>query len=127
MSQTRNDHYVPQWYQPGFFEPNCSSIALVDMMPERRILPNGHVTTQNGAWNDTPTSKAFVQRDLYSTFFGTSVDDGIERLLFADIDGRGSQALRALSSTDVRDLVSRCAMLIAFRNWLNCNVSAFAN
>ncbi|WP_377799781.1 DUF4238 domain-containing protein [Bosea eneae] len=59
--------------------------------------------TQNGAWNDTPTSKAFVQKDLYSTFFGTSVNDEIERRLFGDIDGRGSQAVRAFSGSDVTE------------------------
>lgn len=103
MSKTRNNHYVPQWYQEGFFEPGRSSLAFVDMTPERKVLPNGRVITQNGAWNDTPTSKAFVQRDLYSTFFGTSVNDEIERRLFGDIDGRGSQAVRAFAGADVRE------------------------
>ena len=28
---------------------------------------------------DAPTSRAFCARDLYSTFFGTSVNDEIER------------------------------------------------
>ncbi|WP_199085493.1 DUF4238 domain-containing protein [Bosea sp. ASV33] len=101
MSKTRNNHYVPQWYQEGFFEPGRSSLAFVDMAPDRKILPDGRVITQNGAWNDTPTSKAFVQRDLYSTFFGTSVNDEIERRLFGDIDGRGSQAIRAFTGTNV--------------------------
>ncbi|MGO4665491.1 DUF4238 domain-containing protein [Bosea sp. 2RAB26] len=101
MSKTRNNHYVPQWYQEGFFEPGRSSLAFVDMTPDRKILPDGRVITQNGAWNDTPTSKAFVQRDLYSTFFGTSVNDEIERRLFGNIDGRGSQAVRAFAGTDV--------------------------
>lgn len=101
MSKTRNNHYVPQWYQEGFFEPGRSSLAFVDMTPESKILPDGRVITQNGAWNDTPTSRAFVQKDLYSTFFGTSVNDEIERHLFGDIDGRGSQAVRAFVGTDV--------------------------
>lgn len=103
MSKTRNNHYVPQWYQEGFFEPGRSSLAYVDMTPERKILPDGRVITQNGAWNDTPTSKAFGQEDLYSTFFGTSVNDEIERHLLGDIDGRGSQAVRAFSGADVRE------------------------
>ncbi|RVI87316.1 DUF4238 domain-containing protein [Sinorhizobium medicae] len=103
MSKTRNNHYVPQWYQEGFFEPGRSSLSFVDMTPEQKTLPDGRVITQNGAWNDTPTSKAFVQKDLYSTFFGTSVNDEIERRLFGDIDGRGSQAVRAFSGTDVRE------------------------
>ncbi len=101
MSITRNNHYVPQWYQEGFFEPGRKTLAYVDMRPDQRVLPDGRLITQNGAWNDTPTSKAFCQRDLYSTFFGTSVNDEIERRLFGDVDTKGSQAVRAFIGTDV--------------------------
>jgi hypothetical protein len=102
MSATRNNHYVPQWYQEGFFEPGRKSLAFVDMTPDKKVLPNGRVITQNSAWNDTPTSKAFFEKDLYSTFFGTFVDDEIERRLFGDVDTRGSQAVRAFIGTDKR-------------------------
>jgi len=103
MSVTRNNHYVPQWYQEGFFEPGRSSIAYVDMTPDRRVLPDGRVIVQNSAWDDTSTSRAFRQKDLYSTFFGTSVNDEIERRLFGNIDGRGSKAVRAFIGTDERE------------------------
>ena len=103
MSVTRNNHYVPQWYQEGFFEPGHSSLAYVDMTPDRRIFPDGRVIVQNSAWDDTSTSKAFRQKDLYSTFFGTSVNDEIERRLFGDIDGRGSKAVRAFIGADERE------------------------
>ena len=103
MSVTRNNHYVPQWYQEGFFEPGRSSLAYVDMTPDRKVLPDGRVITQRGAWDETPTSMAFRQKDLYSTFFGTSVNDEIERRLFGDVDGRGSKAVRAFIGTDVSE------------------------
>jgi hypothetical protein len=103
MSVTRNNHYVPQWYQEGFFDPGRSSLAYVDMTPDRRVLPDGREIVQRGEWNDTPTSKAFRQKDLYSTFFGRSVDDEIERRLFGDVDARGSKAVRAFIGTDVRE------------------------
>src|SRR5450631_1638502 len=103
MSVTRNNHYVPQWYQEGFFEPGRSSLAYVDMTPDRQVLADGRVITQRGAWDDTPTSLAFRQKDLYSTFFGTSVNDEIERRLFGDVDTRGSQAIRAFIGTDMRE------------------------
>ncbi len=103
MSVTRNNHYVPQWYQEGFFEPGRKSLAYVDMTPDQKVLPDGRVITQNGAWSDTPTSRAFFQTDLYSTFFGTSVNDEIERRLFGDVDTRGSQAVRAFIGTDMRE------------------------
>ena len=103
MSVTRNNHYVPQWYQEGFFEPGRSSLAYVDMAPDQKVLPDGRVIVQNSAWDDTSTSRAFRQKDLYSTFFGTSVNDEIERRLFGDIDGRGSKAVRAFIGTDVSE------------------------
>jgi len=80
----------PAWYQQGFFEPSRSSLAYVDMTPDRRVLPDGRVIVQNYAWDDTSTSRAFRQKDLYSTFFGTTVNDEIERRLFG-ISTAGAQ------------------------------------
>ena len=103
MSITRNNHYVPQWYQQGFFEPGRSSLAYVDLTPDRKVLADGREIIQRGAWDETPTSIAFRQKDLYSTFFGTSVNDEIERRLFGNIDTRGSKAVRAFAGTDVQE------------------------
>ena len=100
MSVTRNNHYVPQWYQEGFFEAGRSSNAYVDITPDQKVLADGRVIVQNSA-DSTPTTRAFCRRDLYSTFFGTSVNDEIERRLFGDVDGRGSKAVRAFIGTDM--------------------------
>lgn len=102
MSTTRNNHYVPQWYQEGFFEPGQNTLAYLDMQPCRKVLRNGRVIIANSLF-DAPTSRAFRQLDLYSTFFGTSVNDEIERRLFGNIDGRGSKAVRAFVGADVRE------------------------
>ena len=48
MSITRNNHYVPQWYQEGFFEPGRSSLAYVDLTPDQKVLPDGRVIVQRG-------------------------------------------------------------------------------
>ena len=64
MSKTRNNHYVPEWYQERFFEPGRSSLAYVDMTPDRKVLPDGRVITQNGAWYDTLTSSAIFTKAL---------------------------------------------------------------
>jgi hypothetical protein len=77
MSKTRNNHYVPQWYQEGFFEIGSKTLAYLDMKPPQRILDGGRVITERALF-DAPTSRAFRQLDLYSTFFGTSVNDEIE-------------------------------------------------
>jgi hypothetical protein len=77
LSVTRNSHQ--NGAKRGFFELGRSSLACVDMTPDRQVLTDGRVITQIGAWDDTPTSLAFRQKDLYSTFFGASVNDEIER------------------------------------------------
>lgn len=100
MSKTRNNHYVPQWYQEGFFEIGRNTLAYLDMKPPQRVLDDGRVITERSLF-DAPKSRAFRQLDLYSTFFGTSVNDEIERRLFGDIDARGSSAVRAFAGPDV--------------------------
>ncbi len=99
MLGARKNHYVPQWYQEGFLEPGRNTLAYLDLTPRQRTLGEGRVITERALF-DAPTSRAFFQTDLYSTFFGTSVNDEIERRLFGDIDARGSGAVRAFVDTD---------------------------
>src|SRR5690606_40938333 len=97
MTKTRNNHYVPQWYQEGFLEPGWKTYSYLDLKPPQHVLSDGRVVTERSQFL-SPTSRAFCQRDLYSTFFGTSVNDEIERKLFGDIDARGAHAVRAFVS-----------------------------
>ncbi len=99
MTKTRKNHYVPQWYQEGFFEPGRTTYAYLDLTPKQHTLPDGRLVPGKSKF-DAPTARAFWQRDLYSTFFGTSVNDEIERKLFGDIDGRGALAVRAFIGGD---------------------------
>ncbi|MGF1631250.1 MAG: DUF4238 domain-containing protein [Kiloniellaceae bacterium] len=101
MTMTRNNHYVPQWYQKGFFEPGWGTYSYLDLAPPQTTLPDGRIIVGRSKFN-SPTSRAFSRRDLYSTFFGTSVNDEIERKLFGDIDTRGADAIRAFAGEDVR-------------------------
>jgi hypothetical protein len=100
MSKTRNNHYVPQWYQEGFLEPSRNTLAYLDITPPKKLLDDGRLIVARARF-DAPASRAFRQKDLYSTFFGTSVNDEIERRLFGDIDARGSNAVRAFAGTDI--------------------------
>jgi hypothetical protein len=102
MSKTRNNHYVPRWYQEEFFEFDRNTLAYLDLTPTQKVLDDGRVITEKAIF-DAPTSRAFRQTDLYSTFFGTSVNDEIERRMFGDIDARGSNSVRAFAGTDVRE------------------------
>jgi hypothetical protein len=59
MSKTRNNHYVSQWYQEGFFEIGRSSLAYLDMKPPQSILDGGRVITERALF-DAPTSRGWL-------------------------------------------------------------------
>ena len=99
MSLTRDNHYVPQWYQRLFLDPGESTLAYLDMAPERRRLEDGREIVGKAQFR-SPPKRCFFQTDLYSTFFGTLVNDEIERKLFGAIDDRGSKAIKAFLGTD---------------------------
>ncbi len=99
MAPTRDNHYVPRWYQKRFLEPGHSSLAYLDLAPDVRILGDGHRVTMPSTTRRS-TKSCFFRTDLYSTFFGTEVNDEIERRLFGDIDTRGADAVRAFAATD---------------------------
>lgn len=99
MSKTRDNHYVPEWYQKGFWERGQRTLAYLNLAPETFRRSDGSIGHKR-ALHDAPPSRAFVQTDLYSTFFGSTVDDEIERKLFGDIDTRGAIAIRAFAKGD---------------------------
>jgi len=101
MSGSRNNHYVPQWHQASFIEPGRRTLAYLDLDPRHRTLPDRRVVVERSRF-ESPTSRCFVQRDLYSTFFGTSVNDEIERMLFGGIDAAGAQAVRAVNKIIIK-------------------------
>lgn len=106
MNKTRNNHYVPQWYQEGFFEQGKTTLSYLDMTPPQLELPGGRIITERSRFT-WATTKCFRERDLYSTFFGTSVNDEIERKLFGAIDSTGSKAVKAFIGTDVAQWIER--------------------
>jgi uncharacterized protein YchJ len=97
MSKTRDNHYVPQWYQKGF----CHSAEDKLLHLKRKIidLPDGTTRALNAKKNFTP-AQCFYKTDLYTTFFGKSINDEIERKLFGNIDGDGSKAVKAFLHDD---------------------------
>lgn len=99
MSITRNNHFVPQWYQERFFSDGRRTLFYLDMSPKVFTRKDGGTTTGSDLFH-APTSRAFAAKDLYSTLFGTAVNDEIERKLFGDIDGRGAAAIRAFAGLD---------------------------
>lgn len=95
---TRNNHYVPVWYQKRFLAYGASQLYYLDLNPGKNDLPKGRVVVSQ------PTPKApkscFCELDLYTTQFGATLNDEIERYLFGAIDDEGATAVRAFVNGD---------------------------
>lgn len=107
MSKTRDNHYVPQWYQKGFLFKPDDKLHYLDLAPNNIMRPDGYpVINPDGtpktynSLNHWDTSRCFYQTDLYSTFWGPYINDEIERKLFGEIDNTGAKAVRAFISED---------------------------
>ncbi|MEH0291758.1 DUF4238 domain-containing protein [Agrobacterium sp. CCNWLW71] len=101
MSKTRDNHYVAQWYQQGFFDEGQKHYRYLDMRPNIIVLPDGRTFPEKSLFKSV-TSQCFYQTDLYTTFFGDAINDEIERKLFGPIDDWGSKAVKAFIGDDVR-------------------------
>jgi hypothetical protein len=97
MSQTRNNHYVPQWHQNGFFDEHENQLRH---LKRRDIqLKDGSTKVVYGK-NWFTSAQCFYEKDLYSTFFGSFVNDDIEKKLFGPIDDSGANAVKAFLTDD---------------------------
>ena len=94
--QTRNNHYVPRWYQRGFLAPGQSRLFHLNFEPDRKTLPDGRQVPRK-ALHEWGTKNCFVEYDLYTTQFGSMVNDDIEKHLFGAIDEKGAKAVRAFA------------------------------
>lgn len=98
-NRSRDNHYVPIWYQKGFLAVGRDKLQYLNLAPDEILLPSGQTKLHN-ALSEKHPKQCFYQTDLYSTFFGTQVNDEIERKLFGDIDRRGKLAAEAFVGED---------------------------
>lgn len=92
MTITRNNHYVPQWYQKGF--TNDRTNKLCHLSHKKITLQNGEIKKFDSKKWYTP-AQCFYKTDLYTTYLGSESKDDIEKKLFGDIDGTGAIAVKA--------------------------------
>ena len=72
---TRHNHDVPEWYQRGFLNTGELQLHYLDMSPERKVLSDGLAPiTMNSLGKRSPRGR-FQEYDLYSTRFGTVIND----------------------------------------------------
>jgi hypothetical protein len=100
---TRQNHYVPIWYQKGFVLEPRTSLYYLDLDPPKISLPDGRFKVLPDLKPKAPRS-CFWELDLYTTRFGSVINDEIERYLFGRIDDDGARAVRALAGDDARNI-----------------------
>lgn len=103
ISLTRNNHFVPIWYQKRFLAPGESKYFLLDLAPDLIHLPDGRTIPREELKHWGP-KQCFFLKDLYTTFFDDFINDEIEKRLFGAIDDRGSRAIGAFSKGDFNEI-----------------------
>jgi hypothetical protein len=94
---TRQNHYVPIWYQKRFIPDTQQSLFYLDLNPPSFALADGRVVTGKSITLRAPKS-CFWADDLYTTRFGAVLNDEVERRLFGRIDNSGAPAFGAFST-----------------------------
>lgn len=96
---TRDNHYVPQWYQRGFLANGRHKLHVLNLRPATKSLPNGQTFVEPEVEELGP-KLAFVERDIYTTRLGHVLNDDIETFLFGKIDKSGADAVRGWIAAD---------------------------
>lgn len=96
---TRNNHYVAQWYQRGFLQPGQTMLHVLDLLPEPNPLSDRGARDAAALSRGSP-KRLFCEVDLYTTRFGETLNDDVEKYLFGAVDKSGAEAIRALIDND---------------------------
>lgn len=95
---TRNNHYVPQWYQRGFLPKGQHKLHVLNMSPIIEV--HGKPAIPSKELEFKGPKQSFQAFDLYTTSFGEKLNDEVERFLFGAIDTNGALAVRAWIAGD---------------------------
>lgn len=104
MSISRQNHYVPQWYQKRFLSSGKSAFYYLNLIPPVIDLPDGKKKTLNRVRWPFSATQCFCQKDLYTTQYYGSLNDEIERYLFGRIDDIGAKAVGAMAEQEFKSL-----------------------
>ena len=93
-TEYRNNHYVPVWYQKRFILPGQRDKELyyLNLTPATVRDSKGHTHTMN-AVRRLGFGHCFVEKDLYTTQFGSEESTQIEQIFFGSIDSKGRDAV----------------------------------
>ena len=86
MTNYRNNHYVPIWYQERFISDAAKErkFHYLDLRPET-VTRNNHTFRRNELLNWGPKN-CFCQEDLYTTRLGSQFSTAIEQEFFGLVD-----------------------------------------
>lgn len=107
---SRENHYVPEWYQRGFRVAGADNWFL-DISPPRPRPDGTPILTRP---RQRPPKACFWQNDLYVTRFGEYLNDQIETVLFQGIDDYGAAAVRAFIGGDVVQVHDQYQPMLAY-------------
>lgn len=88
---------MPQWHQNGFVDERDNELRH---LKRREIKLKDDSTKIVYGKNWFTSAQCFYEKDLYSTFFGTIVNDEIEKKLFGPIDDNGADSVKAFLTDD---------------------------
>ncbi|WP_446808514.1 hypothetical protein ACH50O_14635 [Methylomonas sp. 2BW1-5-20] len=100
----RKNHYVPIWYQRRFFAQDKNALYYLDLDPPKKELSDGRVVIIGREVSAPSPKSCFCLNDLYTTQFGNTLNDEIERYLFGEIDDKGAKAARAFANVDLASI-----------------------
>jgi len=103
MVITRQNHYVPVWYQKRFLPPGAEALFYLNLCPDKKELSDGRIVIMKDLYRWVP-QRCFWQGDLYTTSIFGFLNDEIERYLFGAIDTQGSAAVRAVVDNNLTAL-----------------------
>jgi len=103
MEITRQNHYVPEWYQKRFLSTEKSAFYYLNLIPPTIDLPSGKKKLNDIHWPFKP-SQCFYLKDLYTTQYFGFLNDEIERYLFGKIDNSGAKAIDAMAKQEFKSL-----------------------
>lgn len=104
MSFTEVNHYVPQWYQKRFIPAGLKEQKLfyLDLTPDKIIHPDGKFHYR-AALRTLGPMNCFMEKNLYTRYFGNQTSDVIEKRFFGELDRRGASGVDFYSNYSVRD------------------------
>lgn len=93
-TQYRNNHYVPAWYQKRFLLPGQPDKELyyLNLNPATVRDSQGRPHAMNTV-RRLGVKNCFVEKDLYTTRFGSDESTKIEQAFFGSIDSKGRDAI----------------------------------